>query len=201
MIAIKKSRATGPAIPLLLGEKAGMRASYSPAQPLTKTPNRVQSFSPRLPCVALREARATPGITSQNSTANSEAAQSAKFICGHPIRPICRIRSMPPGHSRCEPLIKVENGPRTPLSPTCYKPLIRPENKGIKPNANRHRPKKFIVGLCTWRPCARTVSFVTLCRKFRSFCPFCQKIQDLFCETNPIGKIINSLLFNEKRIF
>src|ERR1700727_2863983 len=63
------------------------------------------------------------------------------------IRPICRIRSMPPGHSRCEPLIKVENGPRTPLSPTCYKPLIRPENKGIKPKSNRHRPKKFTVGL------------------------------------------------------
>ena len=40
------------------------------------------------------------------------------------------------------PLIKVENG----LSPTFHRPIIRPENKGIKPITNRHRPKKSITG-------------------------------------------------------
>ena len=42
-----------------------------------------------------------------------------------------------------QPLIKVEHGLISPLSPTCYKPKIRPENKGIKPNTNRHKPKNY----------------------------------------------------------
>src|SRR6202042_635314 len=37
----------------------------------------------------------------------------------------------------CETLTKVD----TNLPPTRHKPKIRPENKGIKPNTNRHRPK------------------------------------------------------------
>ena len=56
-----------------------------------------------------------------------------------PIRPIGRIGSIPPGHPRCIPLIKVV----TTLSPSGYQPIIRPENKGIKPNASRRKPKKF----------------------------------------------------------
>jgi len=69
----------------------------------------------------------------------------------YPIRPISRIRPIPPhpkstvelGH---EPLIRVENGLRPPFSPACYRPLIRPENKGIKPKSSRHKPKFFITG-------------------------------------------------------
>src|ERR1700761_9254538 len=38
-------------------------------------------------------------------------------------------------------LIRVENGLGLPLSSTCYQPVIRPENKGIKPNTSRYRPK------------------------------------------------------------
>src|ERR1700744_4190248 len=43
----------------------------------------------------------------------------------------------------CEPLIKVENGLISTPPQTSYKPIIRPENKGIKPKSNRHKPKKF----------------------------------------------------------
>ncbi len=133
MTAIQKSQTIGPAILPLLGERAGVRASYPlPTwSALINHPNGVQSFSPGLS----REAAATLGGTSQNPTADSEAARSAKFICGNPIRPIRRIRPIPP-HPKST-LIKVENG----LSPTCHRPKIRPENKGIKPNTNRHRPK------------------------------------------------------------
>src|ERR1700729_996920 len=128
MIAMPKPQAIGPAIPVLQGERAGMRASYPLAKPLTTNHNVVQSFSPGLP----RTTAATLGNTSQNPTANCEAAQSANFICGHPIRPIRRIRPIPLYKPGCEPLIKVENG----LSPAFHKPIIRPENKGIKPITN-----------------------------------------------------------------
>ena len=87
-----------------------------------------------------------------------------------PIRPISPIRPIPPGHPGCKPLIKVD----TTLSPTRHKPIIRPENKGIKPITNLHKPKNYIFSLCTWCQSARTVSFVTFCKKFRSFCPFCR---------------------------
>ena len=39
----------------------------------------------------------------------------------------------------CERLIRVENK----LVPTCHRPKNRPENKGIKPITNRHKPKNF----------------------------------------------------------
>jgi hypothetical protein len=39
--------------------------------------------------------------------------------------------------SVCERLIRVENG----LIPAFHRPKIRPENKGIKPFTNRHKPK------------------------------------------------------------
>ena len=78
----------------------------------------------------------------------------------YPIRPISPIRPIPPHpkstltHPKptvdlgCEPLIRVENGLISLLSPTCYKPIIRPENIGIWPKSNRHRPKKFITSQC-----------------------------------------------------
>ncbi len=143
MIATKKSQTIGPAIHrhtrVLLGERAGVRASYPSAKPLIKNHNVVPSFSPGLP----RAAAATLGNTSHNPAANSEAARSAKLICGYPIRligPICPIPHRRPG---CELLIKVENSLRTPLSSACHKPIIRPENKGIKPKSNCHKPKKI----------------------------------------------------------
>jgi hypothetical protein len=33
-------------------------------------------------------------------------------------------------------------------APTCHRLKIRPENKGIKPKSNRHKPKNFIMGRC-----------------------------------------------------
>ncbi len=126
----------------------GTRHGKCSAPALTENHNVVQSSSPGLP----RVAGATPGYTPQNPTANCEAVQSAKFICGHPIRPISPL----PPHPKstvdlgCEPLIRVENGLRSPLSPTRHKPIIRPENKGIKPKSNRHRPKNFTLGRYAW---------------------------------------------------
>jgi hypothetical protein len=61
---------------------------------------------------------------------------------GYPIRPISLIRPIPPGQE-CESLIQIENGLRLALSQTCYRPIIRPKNKEIKPNTNPHKPKKF----------------------------------------------------------
>ena len=59
---------------------------------------------------------------------------------GYLIRLISPIRHIPPLHPRSKPLIKVA----TSLSPTFHKPIIRPKNKGIKPNTNCHKPKKII---------------------------------------------------------
>ena len=118
-------------------------------QALTENPNGVQSFSPGLP----REAAATLGGTSQNPTANSEAARSAKLICGFPINPISLIRPILPHFKStvdlgCEPLIKVENG----LRQASYKPTIRPENR----ESNRIQTvtdRKFSSpGRCLWWP-------------------------------------------------
>ena len=53
--------------------------------------------------------------------------------------------------SICERLIRVENE----LLPTSHRPKIRPENKGIKPITNRHKPKKFISGRCPQRMVVR----------------------------------------------
>ena len=133
MIAIQKSQTISHAIPPLQGERAGVRVSYPPAQPPTENPNGVQSFSPGL----LRAAAATLGGTSQNPTVDFAAARSAKFICGYPIRLIHPIPSYPKS--------TVDLGlerPDTTLSPTCHKPKIRPQNKGIKPNSGRYKPKK-----------------------------------------------------------
>jgi hypothetical protein len=99
MIAIPKPQTIGPVIPrhtrVLLGERGGVRASYSlPARTaLIENHNVVQSFSPGLP----REAAATLGGTSQ--------------------RPISPIPPRPKStvDLQCEPLIKVENGFRPPI--------------------------------------------------------------------------------------
>ena len=74
-----------------------------------------------------------PGRTKRKIQGLSEST------VGYPISP---IRPIPPHHLIYEPLIKVA----TSLSPTRYQPIIRPENRGIKPITNRHRPKIFIIG-------------------------------------------------------
>ena len=61
-----------------------------------------------------------------NASATLRSGGVPEKTVAYPIRPICRIR------------------PILPLrSPTCYRPIIRPENKGIKPNSGRHKPKSF----------------------------------------------------------
>lgn len=114
------------------------------------------------------------GNTPGNHLAFSHSGGVPENVFGHPISPIRPIRLIPHPKSTIdlgrEPLIKVN----TTLSPTRHKPIIRPENKGIKPITNLHKPKNYIFSLCTWCQSARTVSFVTFCKKFRSFCPFCR---------------------------
>ena len=60
--------------------------------------------------------------------------RSPESIARHPIRLIRPIRPIP----FCRP-ISAENS----LSLTRHKPIIRPENKGIKPITNRHKYKFF----------------------------------------------------------
>ena len=91
---------------------------------LTESPERADDSSP-----GSASLRAQPWVKSHKiPAADSEAARSAKFICGSPIRPISRIRPIPPhrkstfAHPKstvdlgCEPLIGAENDRRTHLS-------------------------------------------------------------------------------------
>ncbi len=65
-------------------------------------------------------------------------------IAGCPIRPIRRIRPILPLYlpllTPNQLLIKVDYSLRPPLSQASHKPIIRPENKGIRPKSNRHKP-------------------------------------------------------------
>jgi hypothetical protein len=81
----------------------------------------------------------------------------------------------------CEGLIKVENGLVQTSPPTCHRPKIRPENKGIKPITNRHKPKNFIISLCALWPSAMPVSFVTFCEKFRGISSILFKAIPAYC--------------------
>ncbi len=98
----------------------------------------------------VRAAHSSPGSASLraqpwvkiylSSAVDSEAARSANFIRGH------------------------QTGP----SPTRHKPKIRPQNKGIKPKSNRHRPKKFIITFRVWWlsvriPCANLRNSTQTC--------------------------------------
>jgi hypothetical protein len=138
---------------------AGVRASYSPAKPLTENHNVVPSFSP-----GLAVQRPTPGNMSHKTqplisrdcgpreaririAANSPTIQNSTLKIQHYF-------PHPPTHPhpkstvdiRRKPLIKVENS----LSPTCYRPIIRPENKGIQLKSNRHKPKNFKASGVPW---------------------------------------------------
>ena len=74
---------------------------------------------------------------------------------GYPTSPISLTPPIPP-HPKStftnpkstidlgyKPLIRVENRLVSYPSPACHKPIIRPENKGIKPKSNRHKPKEY----------------------------------------------------------
>jgi hypothetical protein len=143
MIAFAIPQTMGLAIPHL----QRVRASYPlpTRSAFAESPKRADDSRP-----GSASLRAQPWVKShKNPSPDCEAARSAKFICGCPIRPISPIRPIPPHakstiDSEREPLIKVDSNLPPPLSPTCYRPIIRPENKGIKPITNRHKPKKFL---------------------------------------------------------
>ncbi len=109
------------------------------------------------------------GNTPVNRSATLSPGRALESILSCPIRPIGSIRLIlfhyPPTHFHpkstlanpkstvdlgCEPLIRGENDLRPPLSPTRYQLIIRPENKGIKPKSNRHRPKNFKISGVSW---------------------------------------------------
>ncbi len=139
MIAFQKPQAIGVA---LLSQ--GKRASYFPAQPLTENPNGVPSFSPGLavqrptpgklshkiqPLIPKpREARITiaanfPKI--QNSTLKIQHCFPHPQANPHPKSTMAHPKSTL--DLGCEGLIRVENGLRPPLSPTCYQPKSGPK--------------------------------------------------------------------------
>ena len=85
------------------------------------------------------------GTTPCNRPVFSHPGGSLESVVGHPLRPISRIRPISSRPKSIvdlsgELLIRVDNS----LSPTHHKPIIRPENKGIKPKSNRHKAKNFI---------------------------------------------------------
>ncbi len=68
------------------------------------------------------------------------------FISRIPFPPQTLALAGPPRYAVLilnQSLIKIENGLMPPLSQACYKPKIRPKNKGIKPNASRCKPKNI----------------------------------------------------------
>jgi hypothetical protein len=150
MIAIKKPQTVGPSILFL--RKMEIK-SFPTWSALTESPVRADDSSP-----GSASLRAQPWVKSyKNLSADSEAARSAKLICGHEIRIQNLIRkgsnhahpksTVDLGH---EPLIRVDHTLISPLSPTCYRPIIRLENKGIKPKSNRHKPKNCQVAGQNW---------------------------------------------------
>jgi hypothetical protein len=102
------------------------------------------------------------GNTPGNRPTTLRPGGGLESTAGHPIS--C-IRPILPHHPHpkstlanptstvdlgCEPLIKVENGLRPPLPPTRRRSIIRPENKGIQPKSNRHKPKNFKASGVPW---------------------------------------------------
>ncbi len=86
------------------------------------------------------------GNTPGNRPTTLRPGGALESIVGYPIRPISPICPIPLHHPQtnphpkstlanpkstvdlgCEPLIRVENGLRPPLSPTCYRPISGPK--------------------------------------------------------------------------
>ncbi len=126
---------------------AGMRASCSPAKPLIQNHNGVPSFSPGLaaqrptpgnrspkiqPLISRecgpREARIRTAVNSpkiQNSTLKIQHYFPHPQTNPHPKSTLAHPKSTV--DLGCEPLIRVENGLRPPLSPTSYRPKSGPK--------------------------------------------------------------------------
>jgi hypothetical protein len=101
------SQNIGPAILLLLGEKAGMRASYIPAKPLISIADAATMTFPSL--------QMTYPQTKANPTSTLAHPKSTVDL-------------------GCEQLIRVENGLRSSLSPTRYRPISGPKIRGLSRN-------------------------------------------------------------------
>ena len=124
-----------------------MRASYSPAKPLTENHNVVPASSP-----GLAARRPTPGNMSNKIqplisrdcgpreaririAANSPTIQNSTLKIQHyfphpQTNPHLKSTLAHPKSTvdlGCEPLIRVENGLRPPLSPTSYRPKSGPK--------------------------------------------------------------------------
>ena len=129
MIARQKSQTFGRLFSLSQRERAGVRENHTFTKPLIKNHNVVQSFSPGL------RGTSYPGYIHTKDSTLKELNHSPFLILGDSIVAGPKLTSPHPN----QPLIKVDNS----LSPTNHKPIIRPENKGIKPKSNHHKPKKF----------------------------------------------------------
>jgi hypothetical protein len=154
--------------PAQAGRRPQGRASYSSAKPLIKDHNVVLSFSPRLavqrhtpgklshkiqPPISrdcgLREARIKIAATFpkiQNSKLNIQHCfphpptnPHSKSTLAHPKSTI---------DLGCERLIRVENGPRSPLSPTCYRPISGPKIRESNQNQTVTGRKIYRWSLC-----------------------------------------------------
>ena len=140
-----------------------MRASYSPAKPLTENHNMVPSLSPGLS----REAAATLGKLSYKiqplipkprkarirTAANSPKIQNSTLKIQnwfpHPQTNPRLTSTLAHPKSTVdlggEGLIRVENGLRPPLSPTCYRPISGPKIKESNQNQTVTGRKIFIM--------------------------------------------------------
>ena len=99
MIVLQSPPTIGLAI-LSLGKRE--TKSLPTRSALTESPERAADSSP-----GSASLRAQPWVKPyKNPAADSEAARSAKFICGSPIRPISRIRPILPHRPISSPKIK-----------------------------------------------------------------------------------------------
>jgi hypothetical protein len=192
------------AYPILLQGKKREITSLPAWSAPTESPGRAADSSP-----GSASLRAQPWVKIyKSSAADSEAARSAKFICGSPIRPISRIRPIPPhlkstfAHPKstvdlgCERLIWVENGLGSPLSPTSYRPISAPKIKESNQTQTVTGRKNFIMGTVTQSPVApgRGVLRKKNCLFFMRLHPNAQPVRLRLLGSSPDGSIETSLV-------
>ena len=211
MIAIQKPQTIGPSILPLQGERAGVRASYSLAKPLIENHNVVPSFSP-----GLAAQRPTPGkshkiqplIPKPREARIRIAANSPKIQNWFPHPQTNPRLTSTFSHPKstvdlgCEPLIKVENGLRSPLSPTCYRPKSGPKIKESNQNqtvTNRKilsrvaAPMAVPKDCCGVRSCALTSSSIKSLKPIQGYSSLLQSIQ-AFLPPHPGGHMVVVLM-------
>ncbi len=135
-----------------------MTGTYPPPQPLTKNHNVVPSLSPGLAAQrptpeANMPHKIQPLISREcgpreariKTAANSPTIQSSTLKIQHyfppPTKPILTPNQLK--STVDQGLIKVKNGLRPPLSPTCYRPKSGPKIRGSNQKSNRHAPKNI----------------------------------------------------------